>query len=197
MKKLIILIVTLIGLFGVLSSQVSDNFMLTTNDLIISTSGEYDIISTTDFSFTDEIGSPQLPVKFVSFVLPYNSTITGLDVTVTQQKLNGNYYIYPAQPPRMLDGSDPPEFVESNLDIYNSNEPYPNKTVEIISDGYTHGYHVVTVAIYPVEYHPANREVYLRNINFTINYNGSFDSKFGIPFQMQSYKRAELGNIFA
>ncbi|MCL2313574.1 MAG: hypothetical protein FWC41_14045 [Firmicutes bacterium] len=66
---------------------------------------------------------------------------------------------------------DKPPFAEPNPDTYNSNTSYPNKTVEIINNGYTHGYQVVTVAIYPMVYHPANREIYLRNINFTIKEN--------------------------
>jgi hypothetical protein len=119
----------------------------------------------------------------MSFVLPYNSTVTNIQVnSITEQKLSGNYYIFPVQSTRWLDGSEPPPFVEPNPEIYNSNNSYPNKVVEIINDGYTHGYHVVTVAIYPIEYYPANREVYLRNISFTINYAGSFDSNFGVYY---------------
>ncbi|MCL2168159.1 MAG: hypothetical protein FWH59_03405, partial [Lentimicrobiaceae bacterium] len=101
----------------------------------------FDQILINECSFTEEIGNPQLPIKIISYVLPYNSTVTGIIVnSISQEKLNGNYYIFPTQPPIPLDWSDPPPFVEPNLDIYNSNVPYPNKTVEIISDGYTHGY---------------------------------------------------------
>ena len=154
-------------------AQVSDSYVLTPNDITLYQNGEYDVIITAENTFTDEVGSPQLPVKIISYVLPYNSTVTGINVSVTQQKLEGNYYIYPAQPPRRLDGSEPPPFVEPNQEIYNSNNPYPNKTVEIINDGYTHGYHVVTVAIYPVVYYPIDREIYLRDISFTIKENFS------------------------
>ena len=193
MKKLAILITALIGLAAFSNAQISDSYVLTQNGLTIHQNGLYDVINTEEQIFTDEIGNPQLPVKIISYVLPYNSTVTGIDVAATQEKLNGNFYIYPTQPPRRLDGNEGPLFVEPNQAVYSSSAPYPNKTVEIISDKYTYGYHVVTVAIYPVVYHPANKEIYLRNISFTINYTNSFDSKSNITFERQSYKRAELG----
>ena len=165
MKKITILLIALIGLVAFSNAQVSDNYVITPNDLTIQSNGGYDILEIIDHSFTDEIGNPQLPVKIVSYVLPYNSTITGITInSISQEKLSGNYYIFPTQPPRKLDWSDPPPFVEPNLEIYNSNTPYPNKTVEIINDGYTHGYHVITVAIYPVVYYPEDREIYLRDL---------------------------------
>jgi hypothetical protein len=197
MKKLIILAIPLMGLLSFVKAQISDHFTLPQNDVTIQQNGGYDLISIVDCSYTDEIGNPQLPVKIVSYVLPYNSTVINIEInSMVQEKLNENYYIIPVQPPRALDWSEPPSFVEPNEAVYGSSVPYPNKTVEIVGDGYTYGYHVVTVAIYPVEYNPANREIYLRDISFTINYNSMFDSKLGIPFARQSARRAELGKQF-
>ena len=186
------------GLFLLTNAQVSDSYVLTPNDITIHQNGEYEeIMITNEYSFTEEIGNPQLPIKIVSYVLPYNSTVTGITInSISQEKLSGNYYIYPAQPPRKLDWSEPPPFVEPNPDIYNSNTLYPNKTVEIINDGYTHGYHIVTVAIYPIVYYPLDREIYLRDISFTITYNGFFDNSKNITFERQSQRCAELGKQF-
>jgi hypothetical protein len=197
MKKVIILAIALVGLSALVNAQINDSYILNQNDVIIQQNGVYDEISIDGCTYIDEVGNPQLPVKIVSYVLPYNSTVIGMVINiVSQEKLSGNYYVYPVQSPRVLDGSDTPPFVEPNSEIYNSNTPYPSNTVEIINDGYTHGYHVVTVAIYPVEYHPSGREIYLRDISFTINYNSIFDSRLGIPFGRQSAKRAELGKEF-
>ena len=198
MKKITILIATLLGFIAFVNAQISDSYVLTQNDLTFHRNGEYDeILITNENSFTEEIGNPQLPVKIVSYVLPYNSTVTGITVnSVSSQKLSGTYIIIPLQPTRYLDGSEPPPFVEPNPEVYNSNTPYPNKKVEIISDGYTLGYHIVTVAIHPIEYYPVNKEIYLRNISFTINYVGSFDSRLCSPFEKQSFRRYELGKQF-
>jgi len=171
--------------------------MVTQNDVMFKHNTGFDEMRINECSSSGDIGNPQLPVKVLSFVLPYNFTVTGVVInSIVQEKLSENFYIFPAQPPRRLDGSEEPPFVEPNSAIYGSSAPYPNKTVEIINDVYTHGYHVVTVAIYPVVYHPANREIYLRDISFTINYNNSFDSRLSIPFEKQSLSRAELGKQF-
>lgn len=196
MKILYIFIILILTSSIVLNAQISDSYRLSSDDLRIEQNAQFQLLNTIENSYTDEIGNPQLPVKIISFVLPYESTILGIDINVNKQKLNGSYYIYPVQPPRMIDGSDAPPFTEPNPLVYSSSTAYPAKTVEIISDGYTHGYHVVTLAIYPVEYHPANREIYLRDISFTINYTGSFDNNSCIKFEKQSYKRAELGKNF-
>ena len=195
MKKIYFLAIVFISLSAF--AQISDSILLSPKDLIIQSNGEYDLLEIIDHSFTEEIGNPLLPVKIISFVLPYNSTVTGIQInSVTQEKISGNYYIFPAQPQRRLDWSEAPPFVEPNSAVYNSSVPYPNKIVEIINDGYTHGYHVVTVAIYPVEYYPENREIYLRNISFTITYNNTFDSRLSTPFEKQSLRRMELGKQF-
>jgi hypothetical protein len=195
MKKLISFIFGIIATSMFLNAQINDSYVLTASDLTIEQIGEYHIISNIETSYTDEIGNPQLLVKNVSFVLPYESTITELEITSSTQQLDGIFYIFPVQPPIPLNGSDPPPFAEPSPLIYNSNSPYPAKSAEIISDEYMHGYHVVTIAIYPIEYHPAKGEVYLRNINFTINYTNAFDTN-NITFEKQSRKRYELGRQF-
>ncbi len=193
-----ILVITLMGLPVLLKAQVSESFTLTQNELIFQKNADFDELITKDYSFTDEIGNPQLPIRIESFVVPYDAIVSGLQITsVTKQKVKGKFYIYPTQPPRPLDGSEPPAFVEPNPAVYNSSEPYPGKTVEIISDEYMHGYHIVTVKIYPVEYIPKNRELYLQDISFTINYSSSkIKSNSIIQPEKQSYKRAELAKKF-
>jgi len=198
MKKITIITITLMGLFLLTNAQVNDVFVLTPNDLTFHRNGEYDeILITNEYSFTDEIGNPQLPVKIVSYVLPYNSTVTSIEInSISQEKLSRNYYIFPTQLPIPLDGSETPPFVEPNPEVYNSNIPYPNKVVEIINDGYTHDYHVITLALYPIVYHPADREIYLRDISFTINYNERSKGNSITSPTIQSYRRAEMTKQF-
>ncbi|MCL2311689.1 MAG: hypothetical protein FWC41_04265 [Firmicutes bacterium] len=124
MRKTITLIVALLGLTTFLNAQINDTFIVTPNDVTLKKNRGFDEITIEGCSFTNEIGNPQLPVKVLSFVLPYNSTVTGIDInSVVSEKLNGNYYIFPAQPPRRLDGSEPPPFVEPNPEIYGSSAP--------------------------------------------------------------------------
>ena len=97
MKKIIVSIIITIGTTMFLNAQISNSHELTPSDLIIRTNGEYDTIGAIGHFFTDEIGNPQLPVKIVSFVLPYESTVIGLSITTTQQQLGGSYYILLSQ----------------------------------------------------------------------------------------------------
>lgn len=193
-----ILVITLIGLPVLLKAQISERFTLTQNEIVFQKNAEFDELTTKDYSFTEEIGNPQLPTRIESFVVPFDAIVSGLQITsVTKQNIKGKFYIYPTQPPRPLDGSEPPAFVEPNPAVYNSSAPYPGKTAEIISDEYMHGYHIVTVKIYPVEYIPKNREIYLQDISFTINYTSSkIKSSSIIQPEKQSYKRAELAKKF-
>jgi len=196
MRKFSVLIIILVGLSTLTNAQISDSYILTPNDITVLQNEIYDVISIEGCSYTDEVGKPQLPVFMETFVLPYSSIVTDVQVTTTsRQQIAGNYYIFPTQPPRVLDGSDPPPFVEPDQVVYSSNTPYPNKTVEIVDDGYLYGYHVVTVKIYPVSYIPASGEIYLQSYDFTINYTISSRNNSGEKAQ-QSDRRAELTKQF-
>ena len=192
--KLLVLLM-LLSLCSTIKAQVSDNTSLQQSNIVFQQNGIYDEISVEGCSFTEEIGNPQLPVFFETFVLPYNAVITDIQITTTNsQHIFGNYFIYPTQTPRKLDGSEAPPFVEPNYAVYNSTVPYPNKSVEIVSDGYTHGYHVVTVSIYPIEYIPTNGELYLKNYSYTINY--TLFNSTNSQSAKQSVTRAELTEQF-
>jgi hypothetical protein len=150
-----ILVTTTIWLPALLNAQINDNFTLLKNEIVFQKNAEFDELVTKDYSFTEEIGNPQLPVRLESFIVPFDAVVSGIQISsVTKQQIYGEFYIYPTQPRIILDGSDPPEFVQPNPGIYNSLEPYPGKMVEIVSDEFMHGYHVVTVKIYPIEYIP-------------------------------------------
>jgi hypothetical protein len=198
MKKTLVFTITilLLSICSNLTAQISDSFSLQQSNVVFQQNGIYDIIAIEGCSYTDEIGNPQLPVFTETFVLPYNAVVTDIQVTTTSnQQILGDYFIYPAQPPRLLDGSDPPPFVEPNLAVYNATTPYPNKTAEIVSDGYLFGYHVVTVKIYPIEYIPATGEIYLKSYNYAINYRFPKDDNTLQPAK-QSIARAELTKQF-
>ena len=162
-----ILVIALVALPCLVKAQITESFNFPRRELIFQENGEFDEVRTKDYSFTEEIGNPQMPTRIESFVVPFDAVVSGISVTsVTKQKIQGEFYVYPTQPKIPLDGSEPPEFAEPNPTVYNSTEPYPGKTVEIISDEFMHGYHIVTVKIYPVEYNPKNRELYLQDISF-------------------------------
>jgi hypothetical protein len=89
-----ILVINLIGLPVLLKAQVSENFTLSQNELIFQKNADFDELTLKDYSFTEEIGNPQLPIRIESFVIPYDAVVSGLQITsVTKQKTREILYL--------------------------------------------------------------------------------------------------------
>jgi hypothetical protein len=196
MKRIIFIISICLG--GCLSiiGQISKNISVNQSDLKIEKAGEYDKISLDNvFYMTDIVGQPELPVYIQSFVIPVDAKLNGVTVNgVNRQKLSGNYYINPVQP------QIPSSFLGSinnlgllDMDIYNSSMPYPGKQAEIILDELYLGYRIITVKLYPVEYIPKAKELYLCNFNFYIDYSTNIKGdRNEFVAQTQSLYRYEM-----
>ena len=84
--------------------------------------------------------------------------------------------IYPAQPPIPLsDRYTEPDFVKPDVAVYGSDKPFPVQRVEVVHDGYFDGSnHIVTIAIYPLQYLPSKREVvFAEDIKFKLKFSES------------------------
>ncbi|MCD4663644.1 MAG: hypothetical protein K8R68_00135 [Bacteroidales bacterium] len=165
---IVVLLCTSTLVFADYSGSVNTN----ETELSFSQKDGYDVISLERSNFTEEIGDPQLPVKILQYVIPVDMNVNAIIINSSEQvQIDGTYFVYPAQPPYLTDGIDPPPFVEPNIEIYDSSTPYPDKLVEVIADGFTRGYHIVTLRFYPIEYIPAEQKINLyTNIDFTIEY---------------------------
>lgn len=184
----------LLAPMSILFGQSLENFKVAPSELTQQKYGEYDKLAISGFGYTDEIGNPELPAQIVSFVLPIDAVVTGITInSVTKSKLNGSFLVFPTQPPIATDSSNVVPFVQPNTKVYDSSTPYPEKMAEIIEDGMTHGYHVVTLKVYPVEYLPKNREIYLRDITLTINYTTSTLKSASVVKKKVSFSSAEIG----
>lgn len=189
-------IVLLLTMASVMSAypQVSGEAVIPDTVVTVRNEGGYDhiLVDLPLISAMQEVGAPQLPVHIATYVLPFNAEVTGLQVyTGTHRKIEGNYLIYPAQPPLTVNAGDTVVFVEPDSAVYNSAAPYPGRTAEIISDRYEQGYHVVTVASYPVEYRPLSRELYITDISYAIGYTMGSGTRV-LQAEKQSARRAEL-----
>jgi len=89
-----------------------------------------------------------------------------ISITIKQMsQIWGSYYLYPAQPDVPL--CSIPPWVPPDSIIYNSDSLYPNKFVEIVNCGIFDGARLVTIAVYPLQYRPRSRRVFLvSNITF-------------------------------
>ena len=197
MKRIIFFITILIGVYFSGIGQISRNVTTKQSDLNIERIGEYDKISLEKtFYTTDIVGQPELPVYIQSFVIPIDAQINELKVnSVNRQKLEGNYYVYPIQPLRPVSFKDSIyDFILPDPAVYNSFMPYPEKLADIISDDIYLGYRIITVRLYPVEYNPQAKELYVCDFDFSIDY--SIDAKQAgnnkFITQTQSLYRYEL-----
>ena len=121
-----------------------------------------------------DTGKPVLPVKYLNLIIPPGqnvsnitvSTVKGQDITLTQP-------VFPAQRPVPMSASASiTSFVEPNQSVYSSSNPYPGFFVKVVREGYFDGSnHIVTVAVYPVQYTPASNQLGIySSVSFTLNF---------------------------
>lgn len=119
-----------------------------------------------------EIGSPQLPVKYLRFMVPtYCNNISVAYKTSTLYESRGCSHLpYPEQPPVMTNNSLPPKFVPPMSDAYSVKTDIPR--LKIIEESFIDGFHhVVTVAVSPVAYNGEDNSVSIfGDITFSLNY---------------------------
>ena len=123
------------------------------------------------------IGTPTLPIKYVTIPLPY----TADDISLNVRYLNTTSYeiskrIFPIQEPEVTSlGSIRKGFIPCDSLVYGSVAPYPSeqtRIAEISCVGY--GDRLVVVAVYPVTYIPAeSRYEFSEDVELTLTYSHS------------------------
>lgn len=192
MKQIISLIFFIIPIF--IYSQITGQLNIDKNQLIFSKENGFDKVSYLH-DYITKIGMPQLPVIYRSYVVPFEASDFELQIQSEEKEtLPGNYLIIPVQPPRTSSVNDEVEFVNPDSIIYNSLTPFPNTQASIVSNEIIQGYRVVTIALYPLEYIPAQRTLAIRQYNYHINYGAGSSFTKNIP--KISYRRASLAKTY-
>src|SRR5574344_332615 len=175
-------------------SQINERFSIDSTQLTFEQKHGFDVISFSGCSYSTETGKPLLPVKTLSYVVPFQSEVKGITLhSVSVQKMSGTFNLMPVQPSQVTDGSPSIDFLLPDSSVYYSDTLYPTTEIEIISDEYTFGYHVVTIKIYPISYNTQTKELYLRTFNYSIEYiSGNTTKKLELLVQKQSYNRSVL-----
>ena len=131
----------------------------------------YDTLNLRDCSYLGEIGKPMLPVKNLMVALPDGMKAINVgNIKVTKQQMDGTFTIFPVQPPQSIGTSmDETQFVYPNMQIYNSNNPYPSQLIELTGQTDLAGQAMVRVTICPMIYTPNKKELTMINsISFVI-----------------------------
>jgi hypothetical protein len=175
LKKYVPSALCIIVLTGeIASAQISHSVNFMQSDMSHSTklardSSNYEEISMKGLRKSDEIGMPELPVKYVNLLIPSDQGVASVAVSGKQDaEIPGSYKVFPAQKPVPTNGGTLPAFVKPDTSIYSSDDLYPREIVRVVQDGYFDGSnHIVTVAIYPIQYKPkSGKLIFHSSINF-------------------------------
>jgi len=135
---------------------------------------QYTRVEYSGLDYISEPGKPQLPVKFVRLMVPYNATNISVNCShgsAILQTLASK--VLPVEEPQVADetASNIPIIYEDSA-VYNANAPFPAALGEIVTDGYFMGdNHVITIALYPMQYNPVTGiATSYRNLSATVTY---------------------------
>jgi hypothetical protein len=173
MKKLRIILMLSLGMIcNANYAQINDQLKIDKSEINSDKTNGFDKLNWKSDYKTKEIGKPEMPLYRVSYVLPVDAVVTGVTFKKkNKQKLDGSFYLYPAQEQIYTDNSKEVKFTIPDSKVYELNQPYPNKMYEIESDRFLQGYHIVTLLIYPFEYIPKSRTLnYYTDLDYTIQY---------------------------
>ncbi|MCD4830098.1 MAG: T9SS type A sorting domain-containing protein [Candidatus Cloacimonetes bacterium] len=121
----------------------------------------YDMIMLDGLGLTNDPGMPQLPVEYVTLIIPANMEIGNITVSSSSQAITGSYWVYPGQG-ITSPSDDPGPFVEPDSVVYTTNAQYPDPIVEVAGYGFFDGNaHLATLAIQPLQYNPVTMSLEL------------------------------------
>lgn len=179
--------------------QISESFAYPADDMFLSTDTTNGVVYCNvlyaDTYNNGETAQPSLPVKYYTFSVPYNATNLSVSADILDTNIiSAPAVVFPMQAPQPTNGTETDDFTLPDNTIYNTNAYFPSNITKIVDEGYYLGdNHVVTVAVYPIQYNPVanslkvNNEIYL-NISYTLANNNN------LPTSIVSRDNMDLRN---
>ncbi len=178
MRKLLPLLLLAAALAGIPAANAGTEQAVRTYDTsalrsegVTAEGVQYTRLSWEGLEMTAAPGEPELPVEYVRFLVPvytnnFTATVSGVSHGSTLQTM---YRIYPGQEPVTTNHEGPVPFTAPLESAYTLMLPV---RAEVVSDGFVDGCnHIVTVAVYPTTYSPANGTVMpASRLTVTLNY---------------------------
>ncbi len=101
-----------------------------------------------------EPGKPLLPAWSFTLVIPQGMRVAAVEATPTgSEQLPGLFNLFPAQEPIPASTRQLPDFVSGDPAVYGSDKAYPGTYAQVSPVGIKSGFRLVTVTLYPVQYH--------------------------------------------
>lgn len=133
---------------------------------------EFSSVKYGDLSNNGNPGDPSLPVKYLTFSVPYDAYNISVSATCgNAQEISVPMWLVPVQEPQIISAPKNP-FTDPNIDIYDIDDYFPANVATISNEGFLHGdNHLITVAICPIQFNGARNLVRLNKlISISISY---------------------------
>ncbi len=161
------------GIAAIQHTEGFSNTAVTVTRDTIDDNGEYSHVRLGGLYNTGNPGEPSLPVKYLTFSVPYdayNISVSATGTGATTIALQSP--VYPAQEPRIIGDTTAVEFTMPDSGIYSGTGVYPATLAEVVDEGFLEGdNHLVTVAVYPVRYDIGNNTLSVySNVSLTLSY---------------------------
>lgn len=148
--------------------QISENIPTYAHKIDTTASG--DAITIEDWPSISSPGDPNLPVREISLIVPQNADLTNTSVSLIDSntyEVPGNFNIA-AAPPIVADingqtiedwGAGKKIDAGRNLNTYQKDALYPDKTIELKSIGSMREFRIAKVLFYPYQYNPVTKKL--------------------------------------
>jgi hypothetical protein len=146
-------------------------------DFSFTTQNGYDDIHLNEGDYITDVGKPMMPIKNIQIALPSDMKATNIYINdIKEQKLEGTYILYPAQPARPIGTTEYESwFVQPDTQTYKSSQTYPLISIELTGQSDLAGQSIANIAIYPIHYVPLQKKLTLvTSITFTIEGIGGY-----------------------
>ena len=178
LKRLVFFIISTIFIVPSMMATIQHRVIFSDENIVIT----QDTVNTIAFSNvkydglvnTGDVGSPSLPVKYLTFSVPYDAyNIRVVANTANETNIELPSIVFPEQEKRTLNDAEGLSFAEPDSLIYNSSEMiYPMNIATVVDEGFYFGnHHIVTIEVFPIQYDIANSLLQVNNtIDLTITY---------------------------
>jgi len=175
-------------------AQITYQVSFSEMDLVFDRKDGFDVVSLKGGIESQDYGCPDLPIKLIHLILPSDSKVADVSLTDAHPMLlKGDFLIFPCQPDEKTDGSYTKEWVKPEPVVYNSDSLYPAQLVEIVEQGYLAGNHLVTLALYPLQYKPKSRKLFFHTqLNVKVELEYSEKVSLSSQIQRRSTKAQQL-----
>ena len=184
----ILILLVLLHISSIQNMEKTLNFH--PEEIMITESNHYTVVTGYNLQCFSRVNQPVLPAKQITYLLPSDAEITGVNVEGYQPVVIGK-----AECP--IPG-DPPNPFSSEIritgicdpKIYQSDQLYPQEFLASYHLGNQSGFKLFSAMVLPLKWDPVSKDIILyQNIKLTISYRQTGDLFFNSPLRDQLHRK--------